>query len=125
MRIARITRMTVFVWHASRCVTSTVNCGGRYATPHTSVRCRDVLFLCNLRMCVTHLQHEDLAGGAVDVEFTVGRIVRIDALARQEVHNVLGSIFVPVGGGYLRGLRACVGVCVRRRQVREQINVNG
>lgn len=70
-------------------------------------------------LCYTHLQHEDLAGGAVDVEFAVGRIVRINALAGQEVHNVLGSIFVTVGGRHLcvcvNGEGACLCVDVGAR----------
>lgn len=46
----------------------------------------------------TYLQHEYLSGGPIYVEFAIRRIVRINALARQEVNNVLGPILISVGG---------------------------
>ena len=48
-----------------------------------------------------YLEDVDLAGGAVDVELAVGRIVRIDTLTRQEVDDVLRTILVAIGGRYL------------------------
>ena len=49
----------------------------------------------------TYLEHEYLPRGPVYVEFAVVWIVRIDALACQEIHDVLGPIFVAVGCGHL------------------------
>lgn len=51
----------------------------------------------------TDLEDEDLAGGAVDIEFAVGGIIGIDALPGQEVDDVLRSVLIPVSGGDLRG----------------------
>lgn len=47
---------------------------------------------------MTYLQYEYFAGGAVDVEFAIGWIIRINALAREEVHDVLGTILVAICG---------------------------
>lgn len=49
----------------------------------------------------THFQYEDLAGGAVDVEFAVCRIVWIDALASQEIDNILWTILIAIGCRHL------------------------
>lgn len=48
-----------------------------------------------------YLQYKYLPGGAIDVEFAIGRIVRIDALTGKKIHNILRSIFIAIGGGDL------------------------
>lgn len=66
----------------------------------------------------TYLQHEDLAGGPIDIELAVGRIVRIDTLAGEEVDDVLGPILITVRG---RDLHGCIAVqcgCCRCGAVR-------
>jgi len=50
----------------------------------------------------TDLQDEDLSGRAINVEFTVRRIIGIDTLAGQEIDDVLRSVFVPISRGDLR-----------------------
>lgn len=50
---------------------------------------------------LSYLEHEDLAGGPVDVELAVGRVVRVDTLPGEEVHDVLGPILIAVSGSHL------------------------
>lgn len=50
---------------------------------------------------IFYLQHENLAGRSIDVEFTVGWVVRIDALTRQEINDILRSVFVTVSSSHL------------------------
>lgn len=48
-----------------------------------------------------NLEYEDLSRGSVDVEFAVGGVIGVDSLPREEVHDVLWTILVSVGGGHL------------------------
>ena len=50
---------------------------------------------------MTHLQHEDLARGLVDVELALVGPVGVDALPGEEVHDVLGPVLVAVRGSDL------------------------
>lgn len=52
-------------------------------------------------MRITHFQYENLARGTVDIEFTVCRIIWIDALAGQEVDYILWTILVTIGCRHL------------------------
>ena len=45
-----------------------------------------------------YLEHEDLSGGAVDVEHGLVRLVGVDALPGEEVHDVLRPVLVSVRG---------------------------
>lgn len=51
----------------------------------------------------SYLQNVDLSGGTVDIELAVGRVIRIDSLARQEVNDALLAIFVTIRGSDLPG----------------------
>lgn len=44
----------------------------------------------------TYFEHEYFPSGAVDVKLAVGRVVGVDPLPREEVHNILLSVFVSV-----------------------------
>lgn len=48
-----------------------------------------------------YLQDKYLACRSVDVEFTVGWVVRIDTLTRQEINDVLRSVLVAVSRSHL------------------------
>ena len=50
----------------------------------------------------TYLQGEDLAGGAVNVEHGLVRMVGVDALPGEEVHDVVRPVLVAVNGLHLR-----------------------
>lgn len=49
----------------------------------------------------TNLQYEYLASGSIDVKFTIGRIVWIDALASEEIDDILRTIFIAIGSCHL------------------------
>lgn len=46
---------------------------------------------------MNYFEDENLSGSPIDVKFTVGRVVWIDSLSRQEIYDVLRSILIPVG----------------------------
>ena len=52
---------------------------------------------------LAHLQHKDLSGGFVDVKLRLVGPVGVDALAGEEVDNVLRTVLVTVGGSDLVG----------------------
>ena len=49
-----------------------------------------------------YLEHEDLSGGAVDVEHGLVRLVGVDALPGEEVNDVVLPVLVAVVGFHLR-----------------------
>ena len=49
-----------------------------------------------------YLEDEDLSGGAVDVEHGLVRLVGVDALPGEEVHDVVLPVLVAVVGLHLR-----------------------
>ena len=51
---------------------------------------------------LTHLQNKDLSGGAVDVEHGLVRLVGVNSLPGEEVHNVVLPVLVTVVGLHLR-----------------------
>lgn len=51
--------------------------------------------------CCTHFQDEYFSSCAIDVEFAVGRVVRVDALTSQEVYDVLLPVFIAIGCRHL------------------------
>ena len=50
---------------------------------------------------MTYLEDVDFASGAIDVELAVGRIIGIDALAGEEIDDVLLAILIAVGSSHL------------------------
>lgn len=44
----------------------------------------------------TYLQDKDLACRPVDVKLAVGRVISVDALTREKVHDVLWSVLVAI-----------------------------
>ena len=55
-----------------------------------------------LRKLLTHFQDVDFSTRPVNVELGLFRLVGVDALARQEVDDVVLAIAVPVSGSHLR-----------------------
>lgn len=45
----------------------------------------------------TYLEHEDVPAGSIDVKLAVGRVVRIDTLAGEEVDDILRSVLIAIG----------------------------
>lgn len=50
---------------------------------------------------MTHLKHEYLARGTINVELAIRWIIGIDALSREEIDNILRAILVAIRCGDL------------------------
>lgn len=55
----------------------------------------------------TYLEYKNIARCAIYIEFTIRRIIRVDALASQEIYNIYWSIYIAVGGGNLEERTKC------------------
>lgn len=50
---------------------------------------------------IVHLENKDFSRGPIDVKLGEIRLISIDTLSREKVHNIVFSVFVAVTRRYL------------------------
>lgn len=50
----------------------------------------------------TYLEYKNIARCAIYIEFTIRRIVRVDALTGKEIYNIYWSIYIAIGSRNLQ-----------------------
>lgn len=68
-----------------------------------------------------YLEHKYFASCSIDVKFTVGWVVRIDTLTRQEINDILRSVLVTVSCRYLHILSVYECEEVRERKINKML----